>query len=263
MIFVRKILVFGVLLLLPVMSFGQNSGLNNNVLIQKGIIYKNEFSVEAKLHTSGFSIGYNRGKISTYYLTKYYHFDIGYMKSGKEKKSNLVITSVTIFNTYAYGKRNYFFPVHLGMGMKKFLSEKQYYHGIGVGYSLQGGLTLGVLKPYFLVVKADNPDNGNPYKTIKYTEENRDLFIDANRILDRGSFFYGFTQLKMLPGIHLNGAIHYALKAYEKPLYAIETGVMIDAFIKRVPIMVETDNFKNKSVFINVYINVQIGNRWN
>lgn len=262
MIFVKKILILFVFI--PVFATGQNLNLSDrNILIQKGIIYKKEFSLEAKLHTLGFAFGYNRGIISKYYLTKYYHFDIGYLKSIKEKRNNLVITGITIYNSYSYGKRNYFLPVRLGMGLKKYLSEKEAYHGVSVGYSLEGGLTLGVLKPYFLVVRTKNDDNEVFYKTIKYTEENRDLFIDENLIFDRSSFFKGFDQLSMLPGIHINAALHYAIKAFEKSVFAFETGIMIDAFIKKVPVMVETKNFKNKSLFINVYINVQIGKRWN
>ncbi len=262
MIFIKKIFIL--FIFIPVFSFGQNPGMSDkNILIQKGIIYKKEFSLEAKFHTLGFALGYNRETISTYYLTKYYHFDIGYLKSIKEKRNNLVITGITIYNYYSYGKRNYFFPVRMGMGFKKYLSEKEAYHGVAIGYSLEGGMTLGVLKPYFLVVRTKDGENNVFYKTIKYTEENRDLFIDENLIFDRSSFFKGFDQLSMVPGIHVNAAVHYALKAYEKPVYAIETGIMLDAFIKRVPIMVETENFKNKSLFINVYINIQLGNRWN
>ena len=256
---IKYILVL--IILLPVFSYGQS--FNNKISLQKGIIYKKEFSIEAKLHTLGYAIGYNRGIISTYYLTKFYHFDIGYIKSIKEKKNNLVITGITVYNSYSYGKRNYFFPVRLGMGIKKYLSEKETHHGVAVGYSLEGGFTLGVLKPYFLVVRTRDQDNNTSYKTIKYSDENRHIFIDENSIFDRSSFFKGFDQLSMIPGIHVNAAVHYAIKAYEKPVLAVETGIMIDAFIKKVPIMVETDGFKNNSLFINVYFNILIGNRWN
>ncbi|HHH52865.1 MAG TPA: hypothetical protein ENK91_04345 [Bacteroidetes bacterium] len=255
--------IFLVLIFFPVFAFGQVQ-INDIIKIKKlkGILYKNELSFEAKLHSFGFALGLNKGKIKTYYLTKYYHFDIGYLKSIKEKRNNLVSTSINFYNSYTFGKRNYFFPARLGLGIKKFLSEKEEVHGVAVGYSIEGGFTAGILKPYYLRVKIAN-DEGVYYKAIKYSEETKDLFTNENVIFDRTSFFKGFDELSMVPGIHLNAAIHYALKAYEKPVYAIETGVMIDAFIKRVPLMVETSEFKNKSLFINVYINVQLGNRWN
>ena len=228
----------------------------------KGIIYKNEFSLEAKIHSFGFALGVNKGKIKTYYLTKYYHFDIGYLKSIKEKKNNLVTTSLNFYNSYSFGKRNYFFPARIGLGLKKYLSEKEENNGVAIGYSIEGGFTAGILKPYYLRAKVAN-DEGVLYKEIKYTEETKDLFIDENLIFDRSSFFKGINELSMVPGIHLNAAVHYALKAYEKPVYAIETGILIDAFIKRVPMMVETSGFKNNFIFFNVFINVELGTRWN
>lgn len=254
--------IFILFLFINAPLWGQNNILSDKNIL-KGIIYKNEFSIEAKLHTLGFAVGFNRGKIVSYHTTKFYHFDIGHLKSIKEKKNNFVATSLNIYNNYSFAKRNYFFPTRLGMGIKKYLSEKQSYKGIAVGYSIEGGFTLGVLKPYYLDVKSLTDDNKFTIETIKYSEENKDVFIDENQIFDKASFFKGFGEIDFVPGVHLNAAILYALKAYEKPVYAIQTGIMIDAFIKHVPIMVETSGFKNKSIFFNVYINIQLGKRWN
>jgi len=252
------------LLIFPLFLIGQISMMSGNRNLNlKGVIYKKEFSFEAKLHTLGFAIGFNRGTIKSYHTTKYYHFDIGYLKSYKEKKSNLVSTGLNIFNTYSYGKRNYFFQSRLGLGIKKYLTEKESYKGIAIGYSIEGGVNLGILKPYYLYVKTFSADDNPILEQISYSEENEQLFLDENNIYDKGTFFKGFSKIKFVPGIHINAAAHFAFKAYEKPVYAFETGIMIDAFIKRIPIMVETSSFKNNSIFLNVYINVQIGRRWN
>ena len=250
-----------ILFLFPSLLVGQDVLLpDNNNLNLKGVIYSNEFSIEAKLHTLGMTIGFNKAKIVTYHTTKFYHFDIGFLNSSKEKKNNIVATGLNVFNTYSYGKRNYFFPLRIGMGIKKYLSEKDIRRGLAIGYSIEGGPTLGVLKADYILVKNES---GNNLETMKYSEENAEIFKNENLIYDRGPFFKGFDEINIAPGIHINAAIHYALKAYEQPVYALETGIMIDAFINRVPIMVETSNFKNKSIFINVYINIQLGKRWN
>jgi hypothetical protein len=253
-----------ILLFTPLLLLAQPNGSDINTnLILKGVIYKKEFSVEAKLHTLGFAVGYNSGLIKSYHLTKFYHFDIGYLKSYKEKKNNLIVTGISAYKSYSYGKRNYFFPTKIGLGYKKYLSEKASYRGVAVGYTIEGGVNLGILKPYFIEVKQIN-EYDQPYiKEIKYSEENKNIFLNENLIYGKASFFNGFGDLSLVPGIHINAAMHYAFKAYEKPLFAVETGFMIDAFIKRVPIMVETSSFKNNSIFINVYISVQLGRRWN
>lgn len=229
----------------------------------KGIIYKNEYSVELKLHTMGMAIGYNKGKLSTYYKTNYFHFDLGYLKTHKEKRGNLISTSLNIYNSYTYGKANYFFPVRGGKGTRIYLSEKDSKKGLAIGYSVEGGLTLGILKPYYLWIKSTDSENQAVLVLRKYDETNRDEFLNENLIYDKAPFFTGIGESKLIPGMHLNASVHYGIKAYEKTVYAFETGLMIDAFIKKVPLMVETDKYKNSSIFINVFVNVHFGKRWN
>jgi len=229
----------------------------------KGIIYKNEYSVEYKLHTSGMAIGFNKAKLVSYYKTNFYHFDLGYLKSLKEKKGNFISTGLNLYNTYTYGKANYFFPLRAGKGTQIYLSEKESKRGVAVGYSIEGGFTLGFLKPYYLWVKSINAENEAILVLAKYDEKNQDVFTNENLIFDKAPFFTGISESKFIPGVHLNAAVHYGIKAYEKTVYAVETGIMIDAFIKKVPIMVETSGYKNNNIFINVFANVHIGKRWN
>ena len=42
----------------------------------KGIVYRYEKAFEFSLHTNGFILGYNIGRILTYNKTRYYHFSI-------------------------------------------------------------------------------------------------------------------------------------------------------------------------------------------
>jgi len=42
-----------------------------------GIIYDKEFTFDIRLHTYGFALGLNIGRIKTYYRTRFYQFEIG------------------------------------------------------------------------------------------------------------------------------------------------------------------------------------------
>ncbi|MEZ4907835.1 MAG: hypothetical protein R2771_09420 [Saprospiraceae bacterium] len=259
-----KYLFYITLFVTPFFSYSQviiDSGNQINEL--KGIIYKNEYSLEAKLHTNGMSVGFNKAKIIKYYKTTFYHFELGFLKSIKQKKGNLILTSINLYNNYTYGKQNYFFPLRIGKGYRIYLSEKDAFRGVAVGYSLEAGLTLGIAKPYYLWVKSTNSDNQAYLTEIKYDEENAEVFMDQDIIFDKASIFKGVLESKFYPGAHLNAALHFGLKAYEKPVYAIETGIIVDAFTKRIPIMVETENFKNNWIFFNVFVNIHLGRRWN
>lgn len=56
----------------------------------KGIVYRNETTLKGTLHTNGYSIAYNKGKIKSYYKTNYYHIELGHI-SDPENKSKIKI----------------------------------------------------------------------------------------------------------------------------------------------------------------------------
>ena len=255
--------LFYILILFPAVLYGQIRDFEGEVPALKGIIYNHEYSFELKLHTFGMSAGFNRGKLRTYYRTDFHHFDIGVIRSPKEKKGNLITTSLNFQNRYVYGKANHFFPVRAGRGMTIYLSEKDIDRGLAIGYTLSGGFTMGVLKPYYLWVKNANEDTQLKAELLKYDGKNADVFTNQDLIFDKASFLKGITELKMIPGIHFNAAVHYGIKAYEKSVLAFETGIMLDVFIAKVPLMVETEDFRNSRFFVNVFFNVQLGKRWN
>jgi hypothetical protein len=65
--------------------------------------------------------------------------------------------------------------------------------------------------------------------------------------------------------VHAKFAVHFDWGAFDEFAKAIEAGVMVDYYFSRVPIMVDSplvDNAENKAVFINLYLNLQLGKRW-
>lgn len=260
----KKLIILFFLLILKNVHYSQLSVNSETGLLNlKGVIYKKEYSLVLKLHTNGFSLGYNNGKIPSYYKTIFYQFQLGMLKSLKEKKGNYIVNAINLSNSYKFGKINYCLPIRIGKGIRIYLSEKEEIHGIVLGYSLEGGLDLGLMKPYYLKVKAVDTDNKSYLEEIRYTSSTANRFLDQGIIYGRGSFFTGFDHISVIPGIHFNAALHFGLHAFEKSFTAIETGILIDQFISRVPIMYETKDFRNNSLFVNVYANVLFGKRWN
>jgi len=255
----QNLLIFILVLLFGGMSAQSTTLLPREILPnRKGIVYKQEHAINFTLHTNGFRLGYDIGKIKTYYKTTYYHFDIGYVKHPKEIRQSVNYQSnLNIANSYSYGKQNSLYVIRGGWGAKKYLSEKARYKGIAVGYNYEFGATLGMLKPYYLSF-AKRVDGIAVREQIRYSEENEDLFLDDTRIQGRGEFFKGFSEINFTPGIHGKFGGHFSLGAFEKYVSALEAGVMFDLFLQKVPIMV-IDN--NRSLFINVYITLQLGKR--
>jgi len=226
----------------------------------KGIVYFKELAGEFEVQTNGFNIGFNRGVIAKYNLTKYYHFDVGYMGDPKERSKTSYLQGFDGISNYTFGKQNYFFVIRGGRGWKYFVSEKARKRGVALGYSFEGGVNLGLLKPYYLVLEYSD-ELERSYRSEPYDENNAHLFLDVNKIRDKGKFFEGFGDLGIAPGLHVNAAMHFSLGAYEKYVKALEVGIHVDTYFKKVPILVETDERSNRFFFPSFFVNFHLGQR--
>jgi len=227
----------------------------------KGIVFFEEFSFDLNLKTNGLSIGFNKGKISKYYLTKYYNFDIAYVRDPKERQKSRYLQGFNGISSYIFGKQNEFLNIKAGVGRKYYLSEKALKRGVAMGFTFEGGFSMGLLKPYYLILEyTDELDQ--TFREEAYTAENAHLFLDENKIRDKAGFFNGWDKLQMVPGAYTNVAAHFSLGAYEKYIKAIEVGFQIDSYIKRIPMMIETETQKNQFIFASFFVNVQLGKRW-
>ena len=114
----------------------------------KGIIFKKETSFGFRLHENGFAFSVNAGKLQTFYRTNYYSFEFGYYKDPREQRQNKNY-SLSLFNSsrsYVYGKVNSVMNLRAGVGMKRYLSEKARRKGLAIGYNLEVGPSIAILK---------------------------------------------------------------------------------------------------------------------
>ena len=127
----------------------------------------------------------------------------------------------------------------------------------GVSYEL--GPSIGLLIPYYLELNRIEDGGTQDYiSTERYSDENADVFLDNSKIIGPASFFRGFGNISAIPGVHARIGAHFSVGAFDKYVKAFEMGIMIDAFVKPVPIMVIENN---SPAFINGYISFQIGKR--
>ena len=234
----------------------------------KGIVYEKEFSGDFRLHTNGWAVAVNFGKLQTYYKTRYYHLEFGELKHPKEFKQSFDLNftpNTTISRSFAFGKQNSFYALRGGYGEKRYLSEKARQRGVAVGMSYQAGPVLGLLKPYYLEIVRRQDGIDVQTTTEKYSPANADLFLDVNDIYGAAGFREGLGELSVRPGVHGKFALHFDWGAFDEFVKALEAGVMVDVFFQDVPIMVENEaitNVENRPYFINLYLAFQLGKRW-
>jgi len=228
----------------------------------KGIVYDKERSLDIRVHSNGAALAFNSGKIRTYYKMSYYQLEVGYLKDPRERRQNKNSSIPSFKNSasFVYGKQNSFFNIRGGYGNKIYLSEKARRKGVAVGWSWEVGPSIGIVKPYYLDLFAPDSQGGILVQQ-KYSEENADLFLNYNSIFGASPFAKGILESTFIPGGQGKLAAHFSLGAFDKYVRALEAGIMVDVFARKIPIMVETDTIKNKPYFINFFVSLQLGKR--
>ncbi|MCB9282462.1 MAG: hypothetical protein H6563_00190 [Lewinellaceae bacterium] len=231
----------------------------------KGVLYNREVAFSLRPHTNGFALGTEFGRLRTYYLTRTFHIEVGELKHHKEHRTNLDRSSATgrISRAFVYGKQNNFYVLRAGIGEKRYFSEKAKYKGVAVGISYKGGPSLGILKPYYLELLSTENSTSPFYSTIptKYSAAVHDDFLDPWNIFGSSSWTRGFNEIKLVPGLHAQFAVHFDWGAFDEYLKAAEAGIMLDLYFRKVPIMVEVPDVENRPFFLNLFINLQLGKR--
>ena len=231
----------------------------------KGILYKSEKAFDFKLYTNGLGFALNFGEIDSYYKTTYWTFEFGTLKDFRERRQNRNINfaGVGLSSAFIFGKQNSIYLLKFGQGKKLYLTEKAKRKGLAVGINYSYGLTVALKKPYFLeILNVDAvTDEDDELLTERFTEENQDRFLDSSLIFGGAGFFEGFWGIRPTVGANAKIGAHFAFGAFDKSVKAVEVGLQVDAFPRRLPILVERDDIRNKFAYINLYLLAQFGKR--
>lgn len=232
-------------------------------LLDQNKVFKKELTLDLKIHTSGYSVGFNYGWIREK-STLFAHFSGSSIKHPKEYRRRFENTS-SLGNpsrAFIYGKQNSFYSIKLGVGQKFNLSSTSKERGVTVGASYHLGPNLGVMKPYYLeLIRLIEGTTSYELVTERLTEDNKAEFLDPFSIYGYGGFGYGLDELSAVFGGYLQGSLRFEWGTSRRYfIRAIETGLMIEAFPSTVPIMVEPE-VDNNFLFINLFIAIQIGRR--
>lgn len=232
-------------------------------LRSKGVIYRTEKATEITVHTRGISLSLYRGELINYKTTKYKVLSFGYLRHPKEVRqsvqSNIMGAPVVIAGTfYVYGKQNSFLFINGGLGRKKLVTGKEKRRGIAVGYRVEGGGSLGLLKPYYLDLNKETIPGQSRLVSEKYSKENESVFLDNDSIFGQSGFFRGFGEMKFALGGYGKAGIHFSQGAHESFIRALEVGVMLNVYTKKLPILIIENN---RFFFSNLYISVHFGKR--
>lgn len=230
--------------ILPVLAQGE-------IDEQERIFYRNEQSIGIWLNSTGWGFGYLYGKRINYLNKRLIEIDFNNIKHPKEVKMNNPYFPNA--KGFFFGKENLFVNLRAGYGFQHEMFRKIDRGGISIRRFYTFGPSFGFYKPiYYEVLNFVEPDAFE----ITVEKFNESVIHDPYMIYSRASFFKGFDELKFVPGIYGKAGVHFEYSKYDRLLHAIEIGMTVDAYPKKIPIMATEDN---RQIFFSLFVSYRFG----
>jgi hypothetical protein len=216
------------------------------------LVYSKQSIFGVQLRNNGYGAFYERGKMKSQRNTMLYSIEFNEIKHPKEDKLPNGTGGFSFGNPYVYGKINNFYQFQLGFGMQRILGQKGNKNGVAVSWVNKAGLSLGLLRPYYIEVD----DNGSS-KTIKYSPETDSLF-QFGFILGGGGIGKGWGEMKLKPGAFAKTGLRFDFGRFNEVVSGIEVGVSAEFYSGKIPIMLFQ---KEKQFFYQGHIAFMFGHR--
>jgi hypothetical protein len=230
-------------------------------LLAQERFFKNELLIGGGLHTRGYNITAEYLLFKTDKKAFCFHMEFSEIKSPKQKKINSERLAIGGNNSrsYIYGKQNNLFSYRVGAGQYLYISEKSEKSVVAIAFSYNAGLSLGMLKPYYLDLIYRLDPGGFRINSEKYTEENRLKFLEPLDINGASSSSAGWDELTISPGIYSKASLIFDWGPKDDFAKMLEVGVMCDIYFRKMPIMIDE---VRPPVFVNLFMNFYFGKRW-
>ncbi|GIV35207.1 MAG: hypothetical protein KatS3mg031_2742 [Chitinophagales bacterium] len=242
-------------------SLGQRSKLVAGTDEEK-LLYTREWSIGGRLLSNGWEIFGETAKIKNIYKTRVIQFGFSQIRHWKEKKRDPVqqFRVSRAQKGFFYGLQNQFFTLRGGYGFRKNIADKAERNGVRLALTYMGGISIGMLKPYYLELAYRDANNENVPVIVsqRYSSENHAKFLQVDSIVGASGFGKGITEIEFVPGIYGKFGLNFDWASREKMVKALEAGIMIDLYYKNIPLMVTKNN---RFYFIAAYIGFQMGGR--
>lgn len=222
---------------------------------EEGVLaYNKQFAFGIKLASDGYGLSYEIGWMKSLRWTNLLQIELNEKKSPKEYKVSVANNPYTSGTPFIYGKQNYFYQLKVGYGQQYMIGGKGNKNGVAISGIYAGGLSLGVLRPYYVQVANDTTGT---IENIKFTPGG-DTAQFLGNVYGGTGLGTGWSELTFKPGVHAKLAVRFDYGRYNEVLSAIEVGCNAEYYFNEVPIMVLAPNH---SFFFNGYVTILFGKR--
>ncbi len=223
---------------------------------EEGVIaYRKHNVFGGKLTNDGWGFFYEHARAQSVKKALLFQLDFAERKHLKERKQTNPYFPASPF---IFGKINYFYPLKLGVQQQILFGNKSNKNGVAVTGNFGGGLSLGLLRPYYVEINATDGSR----RTIKYNSPDSAIFVSGDSLRGLGvssaGLSKGWGDMTIRPGAYAKAALRFDYGRYNEMVNAIEVGVSTEYYFKKIPQLIYT---KEKSLFFNVYFALMFGRR--
>lgn len=216
--------------------------------------FRSEYFGGLSIHSQGWGGTLSYAKFKTYKRYNIYTLDYVTMKHEKEfKVDNQVLEDA---RGYKFGKLNSFSKIRIGYGQRIMLYEKLRENGMQIYFAGTIGGNLGILKPIYLEIL--NYDNNGNVQSLSDEKYDPTIHNQLN-IYGKASALKGINESSLVFGAHAKAGFTFDFSKDREKVRALETGIIVDFYPEKVPIMAF---IQNKQLFISFYINVLFGKKY-
>lgn len=218
------------------------------------IVYENDFTLGLHLHTRGYGLSFRRGYYPTNFKKYGFEIDVLNLRHEKEVKTFGILPGNN--RGFVLNKINSFYSIRSGIFNEKILHDRYDRNGIIISWLLSGGLSLGFIKPVYIEVENTESSFGQDRILVRRYNPSE----PQQNILGQANFFQGIGETRIEPGLYLKSSFVFDYFGTDENIKSIEVGVVVDAFRREIPIFYD---YKNPTVFFQLYCNLNFGKRWN
>lgn len=201
-----------------------------------------------QMNNHGWGAHFRRGYHKTVKKKRLYELEFVTLKHPREVKQS----SSELAGNFVFGKLNYAYNLRFGFGGHNVLAYKPFGGGVEIKTIYSLGVSAAFLKPiYYLMVYTDQSQP---------TEERFDPEVhELYNIAGTSSYFKGFNEMKVQPGIFGKFALNFEYAAERSSIRSLETGIVVDGYLKDVEILAYERNYP---VYVSFYLALQYGQKW-
>lgn len=217
------------------------------------LVYSKQSLFGFQLRSNGYGFFIEKGKMKSQRNSGIYSLEFNEIKHPKEDKLPNGTGGFSFGNPYIYGKINNFYSLQLGFGRQRILGQKGNKNGVAVSAIYKAGLSLGLLRPYYIEVE----NNSGQSVTIKYSPQDSILFL-TGYIIGGGGLSKGWSEIKYKPGVFAKTALRFDFGRFNEVVSGVEVGLSAEFYTSKIPIMLFQEN---KQFYYQGHIAFMFGHR--